>query len=171
MKTLERPRETKTLPKKELNTIKTPPSKLNKYDYDNKWLNKELKGQIDTLKAHPNIITQIELYELMEYSKAQFDYRMGKNGNTPYTQNLIKKRDEILEARLVKKGLNSTNYGFVIFLLKNHYGYTDKKEVESNNNFVFNVTRGTISSVGKGRKQIKATTTPVIPPKQTSQNE
>lgn len=134
------------------------PKKIVKH-YDKRWLNKELEVQIELLLTTNTIYSQIQMYMNLPYSRSKFNYWVGLNGNTPRTQDLLKKRDEILEAKLVDKGFSGNNPAFAIFLLKNNYNYQDKREVESNNNYTFNVSRGLTAPL---RKQIasKSTTKP-----------
>ncbi len=124
------------------NTLQTVSAQPTINKYDRTWLNKQLKDQLEILQLTKKIRTKIQLYENLPYTKAKFDYWIKKNGNTDSTQELLKKIDEILESRLITHGFEQTHPAFTIFLLKNNYGYQDKKEIESNNNYVFKVTRG-----------------------------
>jgi len=121
--------------------------------YDSTWLNAELTHQLGLLESNPNIKSQIQLYKLLEYSKAKFEYWLGLNGNKPLTQDLLKKRNEIIEANLVEEGLTAKNWPFIIFLLKNNHNYQDNRTIDNNQNYTFNVTRG----LATPRKKIKAT--------------
>ena len=131
----------------------TAPSQVNKYD--SRWLNKELVGHINLLQNDQIIVSQIQMYEKLPYSKDKFTYWMNKNGNMPHTQDLFKKRNEIFESKLITQGLNIKNWPFIIFLLKNNHNYTDVKEINDNHNYQFNVTRGLKPQ--KTRKIIDAT--------------
>ena len=124
--------------------------------YDRTWLNNELRFQHQVLESTPDIIYKIQLYKELPYTKKKFEYWMSLNGNNPSTQELYKKIDEILEARLVTSGLTVKNWPFIIFLLKNAYDYQDNRTVTNDTSVTFNVTRGAISSVPTKRKQVKA---------------
>lgn len=136
-------------------TVQSPATVDTSNLYKRSWLNKELMNQWELLKSHPDMITKIQMYEKLHYSKNKFDYWMRLNGNMPSTQELQKKIDEIFEARLVTEGFKARNPVFTIFLLKNNHGYEDNRTVDQNTNVTFNVTRGI--NAPKTRKVIKAT--------------
>jgi hypothetical protein len=123
--------------------------------YDSTGLNIELDKQINLVKSNPYITSQIELFKLLEYSTKQFNRWLSGFGNKEHTQDLLKKRNELIEANLIEHGKTIKNWPFIIFLLKNHYGYRDVKDVSNDTQVTFNVTRGAISSVTK-RKQVKS---------------
>lgn len=126
-------------------------TKAEENKYDSTWLNAEITHQLDLLKSNPNIKSQIQLYKLLDYSKAKFDYWLDLNGNKPLTQDLLKKRNEIIEANLVEEGLTAKNWAFIIFLLKNNHNYQDNRTIDNNQNYTFNVTRGLATT----RKKVK----------------
>jgi hypothetical protein len=135
-------------------------SNSRKYIRDINYIHNELRHQIEVLATTPELKSQIELYECMPYSVRQFKRWKAKIVETSLTLSLQEKISEILEARLVKSGYTARNWPFIIFLLKNNHGYQDTRNIENDTNVTFNVTRGTIGSVGRGKKRIKATLTP-----------
>lgn len=112
------------------------------------------------LAAQEQIKTKVELFSTKEYSPSKFSMWKKKYSTSKRIDEKMKKIDSILEHRLIQQGLTGKNFPFVIFLLKNHYGYQDKREVEQETTHVFKVTRGQIQD--KGRKVIDLT-----PPNQT----
>lgn len=144
-----------------LNTLNKPEVINQKVDYNGTWINNELRLQLNMLISNPDLKTKIELYENLPYSIRTFSRRKSKVPQTLLTDDLQQKINEILEARLVKSGYTMKNWPFIIFLLKNNHGYQDTRNIETDTNVTFNVTRGAISSVKGKRKQVKATITPV----------
>lgn len=123
--------------------------------------NNELRALIEKLMEDESIKTKVQLFKDSKFTVSWFYKRGRKYADYPRTQSLIKKIDEILEARLIDHGLHKANYGFVIFLLKNHYGYQDKREVETETTHVFKVTRGDLKTIKKHAPKF-------IPPNQES---
>jgi hypothetical protein len=132
-------------------TIDVPAQPTNKrlYVYDSTWLNTELTNMIKQLQDRPEICTKAELFATQNYTYKMFVWRLKStkalediNGKPSKTKQLMDKLEEILEARLVNRGLTAKNFPFIIFLLKNHYGYQDKREVETETTHVFKVARG-----------------------------
>lgn len=121
--------------------------------------NKELKGMIEYLRANEHIKTKVQLLKDSDYTVSWFYKKAERMRMNPSTQDLIKKIDDILEARLIEHGLTKANYGFVIFLLKNHYGYQDKREIETDHTYTFKVTRGDLRSLKTKKVKNTSSTT------------
>ena len=100
------------------------------------YLKKDLiEIQKNALKYLEDNDKAVMLYEALK-SLGVFDYkysRMVKKFNSDkLVQQLSSEIKRTLEGRLVKKSLgNSYNASFAKFLLINHYGYTDKQEINS----------------------------------------
>lgn len=122
--------------------------------YDSTGLNIELEKQINLVKSNPYIISQIELFKLFEYSSQQFRRWIDKFGNTSRTAELIQKRTELIEANLIEHGKTIKNWPFIIFILKNHYGYQDVKDINTEHSVTFNVHRGDIKPLNKSRRKV-----------------
>lgn len=60
-----------------------------------------------------------------DIDKAMWSYWKKKFEGVPAVVKLINKITDVLEARLIYSG-----QGMDIFVLKNHYGYSDKKETD-----------------------------------------
>lgn len=127
--------------------VKNPPKPKAKYKYTEQYVSLELDTMLDDLAAHEQIKTKAELFETKEYSTKKFSQWRNKYSTSKRIDEKIKKIDDILESRLIKQGLTGKNFPFVIFLLKNHYGYQDKREVEQETTHVFKVTRGETKKV------------------------
>lgn len=147
MKTLvkEPPKTTKIIRPRKQQTIK----------YDSTWLNEELNKQIALLNANQQIWTKIQLFQLLPYTISKWKYWKKQIGQRPRTDELQQKINEILEARLVTQGFTQKNYAYIIFLLKNNYGYTDTRTVEQETTHTFKVERGV--SARRPRKVIDLT--------------
>lgn len=109
---------------------------------------------MDTLTAQEQIRTKVELFESRPYSPSKFSMWKNKYSTSKRIDEKIKKIDSILESRLIKQGLTGKNFPFVIFLLKNHYGYQDKREVEQETTHIFKVNRGELADRATKRKVI-----------------
>lgn len=129
----------------------------NKYIRDRTYVNNELRAMLAYLKEHEDVYTKVELFRSRDYSLNRFSEWNRKFGDNPRTRELFKKIEEILEARLIVKGLKAPNPAFIIFLLKNNYGYQDKREVETEHTHVFKVTRGDLKALKA--KQVPSTAT------------
>lgn len=127
------------------------------YKYTEQFVANELKGMVAELQENKELATKAQLFQGRSYSKVRF-YEWKLKYNTKRLNELNQKIDEILEARLIERGFDSKNFAFVIFLLKNHHGYLDRKETEVEHTHVFKVTRG----LQQGRKRIKATVKPSV---------
>jgi len=135
------------------NTSKiTPPASPSPTKYTTNTLYKvqsELKELIVYLQGNEHIKTKAQLFQNLEMSSSKYYKKIAKYSYNKQVQDLSKKISEILEARLIEHGLEKKNFAFVIFLLKNHYGYTDKKEVETETTHIFNISRGDTGKVIK----------------------
>lgn len=118
--------------------------------------NKELKELIEVLMVDETIKTKVQLFKSSPFTADWFYKRARKFSEFKRTQSLVKKIEELLEARLIDHGLHKANYGFVIFLLKNHYGYQDKREIETETTHVFKVTRGDLKAISKKDRKFVA---------------
>jgi len=136
------------------NVLNLVPSNSSIYKHDSTYLNKELTKQIALIHKDSSICTKAQLMKKFEYSTYQFSSWLSRVSGTYLTDELWKKRDELLEANLLDEGFRQKMPTFVIFLLKNNHGYRDVKDIDNNQSITFNVTRGAISSVPK-RKQVK----------------
>ncbi len=144
--------------------IPPPPSnnQLNtKIEHDRSWLNKELNKQINLIKEDNSICTKPELFQHFKYSSHQFGAWASRYSLTPSVSDSLKKRDELLEARLVQRGWGRGNPAFVIFLLKNNHGYVDNREIDTNHHVTFNVNRGLPSPLN--RKKVLSTVSKLKP--------
>jgi len=110
---------------------------------------------IDQLAAQQQIISKVQLFDTKQYSRHQFNKWQEKYSGIPSIQERLKKIEEMLESHLITAGM-TRNPAFPIFLLKNHYGYQDKREVTTDNNYSFTVSRGLPLPV---RKQVQAKVT------------
>lgn len=120
----------------------TTPTKSNKYIYTEQWFYNEVTTMLDDLIANEQIKSKAELLTLKHYSPSRFYRYKAKYNTSKRIDEVYQKINNILEARLINQGLTGKNFPFVIFLLKNHYGYQDKKEVETETTHVFKVARG-----------------------------
>lgn len=136
MKTLQKP--TQSTPGKE---TKKPPNKLVNYKRDSTYVIGELKDILEAAQADKQIITKIQLFRDKEYSMHQFSNWRARYPEVQRIQQLSKKIEEVIESNIITSGV-SKNPAFFIFLLKNHYGYADKREVETETTHVFKVSRG-----------------------------
>jgi len=118
----------------------TPPIQPPKYDLP--WLQSELRNIIDILLQDDTIKSKAQLFRNYQFSSTRFYRYISKYNDNKRVQEYTKKIDEILESRLIEHGLTGKNFAFVIFLLKNHYNYQDKREVETETTHVFKVARG-----------------------------
>ncbi|NBW18006.1 MAG: hypothetical protein EBR82_59540 [Caulobacteraceae bacterium] len=142
----------------------TPPIQAPKYDLP--WLQSELRTIIDILHANNDIKTKAQLFRDYQFSSSRFYRYITKYNDNKRVQEYLKKIDEILESRLIEHGLEKKNFPFVIFLLKNFYGYQDKKEVETETTHVFKVARGN-KVIDIDPKQVKQVLNkPIAPNKQ-----
>lgn len=116
-------------------------SKLVNYKRDSTYVISELKDILASAQADKQMITKIQLFDSKEYSRHQFQNWVRRYPTVNRIQELGKKIEEVLESHLIYAGM-SKNPAFPIFLLKNHYGYQDKREVETETTHVFKVTRG-----------------------------
>jgi len=116
---------------------------------------RELKDLVAYLQANQQIKTKAQLFRDLETSSSKFYKKVAKYSYNKQVQDLSKKITEVLEARLIEHGLENKNFAFVIFLLKNSHGYTDKKEIETETTHIFNISRGDTSKVIKLDSQLQ----------------
>lgn len=146
METLVKDSEVKLAP---INTYKAPTPK-----YDLPWVKDELREMIHIILNDEEIKSKAQLFKLRGYSNKRFSEWRRKYDTNTYVQEYLKKIEEIIESRLIDHGLNAKNPAFVIFMLKNHYGYQDKREVETETTHVFKVSRGDVRSLPNRGKVI-----------------
>jgi len=125
--------------------VKTKPKPTQTYKYTVEYVKAELVDMIQALMEDETIKTKAQLFKVRSYSPSWFYRYTAKYGDNKRMQELLKKIDNILEARLLEQGLTGKNFPFVIFLLKNHYDYQDKREVETGVTHTFKVTRGAVT--------------------------
>ena len=119
------------------------------YKYTPTFVANELRDMISILLADPAIMSKVQLFRERDYSSSRFYQWRAKYSESKLIHELNKKIDEILESRLIEAGLRgSRSVPMCIFLLKNHYGYSDRQEVQQNTNVSFKVTRGKVIDVG-----------------------
>lgn len=126
----------------------TKPVKRAGYKYTEQFVSKELDSMLELLEGSEQIYTKTQLFALKPYSPQKFSQWRGKYGQSKRIPEKLQRIENILEARLVSKGLRDPRVtGFVIFLLKNNHGYTDRREVETETTHVFKVTRGDLRAL------------------------
>lgn len=157
--TIKQPTRTKKAPKytsiipKDTDTEIAP--KSTKYKYTEAFVSKELDSMLSDISAHEQIYTKAQLFADKEYSPKKFSQWRNKYATSKRIDEKLKRIENVLEARLVSKGLRDPRVtGFVIFLLKNHHGYTDKRELEQETTHVFKVSRGDVRSLPNRGKVI-----------------
>lgn len=149
MTTLAKPKQ------KPMNLQVTNPPKPNSIIVrDSVWINKELQSMIEILQENQQIISKVQLFAPKSYTNSQFSVWRNKYQSIPSIQNKLKKIEEHLESHLITAGMTK-NPAFPIFLLKNHYGYSDKREIAQDTTHTFIVKRGLPTD--KGRKVIDLT--------------
>lgn len=152
MQTLQKP--TKNTPS---NLAAKQPNPLRNYKHDSTWAIAELRSLLEAAQNDKQIISKIQLFAPKPYSNHQFKNWRTRYDTVPKIQELSKKIEEVIESNLIYKGM-SANPAFPIFLLKNHYNYQDKREVATDHNYTFTVSRGLPAPV---RKQVVAKATQV----------
>ena len=142
------------------------PTKSNKYIYTEQWFYNEVTTMLDDLIANEQIRSKAELLTYKDYSPSRFYRYKAKYSASKRVDEVYQKINNILEARLIQHGLTGKNFPFVIFLLKNHFHYQDKKEVETETTHVFKVARGN-KVIDIDPKQVKQVLNkPIAPNKQ-----
>lgn len=149
-RTKKAPKYTSIIPKDKGNEIAP---RTTKYKYTEQFVSKELDSMLELLTAHEQIQSKAQLFTYKEYSPSKFSMWRHKYSTSKRIDEKLKKIENILEARLINHGLTARNPAFVIFMLKNHYGYQDKREVETETTHVFKVSRGDV----RGKKVIDLT--------------
>jgi hypothetical protein len=91
----------------------------------------ELKTMLNEIKENKDIVYKGEVFENKAYSRQRFSEWASAFKDNQEISDTIKKIDEILETRAVKRGIDlKGNSSFLIFHLKNNYGWRDKQELE-----------------------------------------
>lgn len=115
-------------------------SKLTRYDANS--ATQELNEMIQYLQSNEHIMSKAQLFEMSKFTSSRlYKYKL-KYQSVKRIQESLKKIEEIIEARLVNRGLNGKAIPMTIFLLKNYYNYQDKREIEQETTHIFKVTRG-----------------------------
>jgi len=94
-------------------------------------VNEELKAILRIVETKEDCYTLQGALVYTPFTKDKLIYwqKLYKSNNAVLQP--LKKAKSILEARLCNAGLrNKVNNAMAIFILKNHYGYTDKREIE-----------------------------------------
>jgi len=110
--------------------------------YDLYYVQAELNDMLEQLRAHPEIESKAHLFESREYSYAKFNQWKAKYEANTRVHDRIKKIEEIIESRLVQRGLAGKAIPMTIFLLKNYYNYTDQYQQKVDTTVTFKVVRG-----------------------------
>lgn len=97
---------------------------------------------LEELKADETITSRAQLFKSRTYSSAKFSYWRRKYDTNRNIQEKLKKIEEIIEARLVERGLQGKAIPMTIFLLKNYYNYTDQYQTKVDSTVTFKVNRG-----------------------------
>jgi hypothetical protein len=96
---------------------------------------------LQELLDNETIYTKAQLFKTRSYSYAKFNGWKGKYEGNVNIQEFIKKIEEVVEARLVERGLNKFS-PFIIFLLKNNHNYTDQYQQTVDTSISFKINRG-----------------------------
>lgn len=118
----------------------TKPTK--KVQYNDRFITSELTQMLEELMANEDITSRAQLFKYRPYSSAKFSYWKRRYETNTSIQEKLKKIEEIIESRLVERGLQGKAIPMTIFLLKNYYGYTDQYQHKVDNTVTFKVTRG-----------------------------
>jgi hypothetical protein len=118
----------------------TPPIK---YTYDRTFVAGELRSMISILDEHEDICSKASLFKYKPYSSSKFYHWRSKFSTNVRIHEYLKKIDEIIESRLVERGLAGKAIPMTIFLLKNYYNYTDQYQTKVDSTISFKVNRGT----------------------------
>ena len=107
--------------------------------YTSDWLYAELKHAFNKLARNKDIMFKNELFEKKKYSVEKIYDLIRKYKEISEVQELSKRITNRLEARAVRLGLgfgehvkNKTNAAFLIFFMKNAFGWQDKTEATHN---------------------------------------
>jgi len=113
--------------------------KKNETKYPANWLWRELRTALNKLARNKDIMFKNELFEKKKYSVEKIYDLIRKYKEDERCQELSKRITNKLEARAVRLGLgfgenikNKTNAAFLIFFMKNAYGWQDKTEATHN---------------------------------------
>ena len=118
------------------------PNKNTNYNYDQTYIANELRRMITVLLDNDDVFSKAQLFTIMGYSSSKFYKLKAKFPNSPTIAELYKKVDEVLEGRLVYRGMQGKSIPMCIFLLKNYYHYTDQYQQQIDTSISFKVNRG-----------------------------
>ena len=115
---------------------------INNYQYDRTFILNELRLMLTQLLDDETIYTKAQLFKTRSYSYNKFNIWKSKYDTNVNIQEFIKKIEEVVEARLVQRGLDKFS-PFIIFLLKNNHNYTDQYQQTVDTSISFKINRGT----------------------------
>ena len=152
--------KTVSKPKAIIKTVNGKPVK--KIDYSITYVLSELRDLQQILIDNEEIKSKAQLFKYKPYSNKKFSEWSNKFSTSKHVQERLKKIEEIIESRLIDHAMAGRSVIFCIFMLKNHYGYQDKRETSGEISHVFKVNRGlrlVQSAPEPLRKQVKNSST------------